>query len=103
MFLPIGSFQEVIAFIKKCHLKLKSAFYFKHVSISRFYVFRQEPDQEEHCIYLRFFRLSVTMAPEVKSRNAKTRRLSGQALRLRKKRWPLTGLKADKKYVGESF
>jgi len=43
------------------------------------------------------------MAPEVKSRNAKTRRLSGQALRLRKKRWPMTGLKAEKKYVGESF
>lgn len=43
------------------------------------------------------------MAPEVKSRSAKTRRLSGQALRLRKKRWPLTGLKADKKCVGESF
>ena len=43
------------------------------------------------------------MAPEVKSKNAKTRRLSGQTLRLRKNRWQLTGLKADKKNVGELF
>ena len=51
---------------------------------------------------LEVFQIEI-MAPEVKSRNAKTKRLSGQTLRLRKKRWPLTGLKADKKYVGESF
>ena len=41
------------------------------------------------------------MAPEVKSKGGKARRVSGQTLRLRKKRWLMTGLKADRKYVGE--
>jgi len=39
------------------------------------------------------------MAPEVKS---KARRVAGETLRLRKKRWLRTGLKADRKYVGKS-
>lgn len=43
------------------------------------------------------------MAPEVKSKDAKLKRLSGQALRLRKKRWLLAGLKAEKNHNGESF
>ena len=43
------------------------------------------------------------MAPEIKSKGAKTRRVSGQTLRLRKKQWALTGLKADRKFVGKSF
>lgn len=42
------------------------------------------------------------MAPEVKSKGAKARRASGQTLRLRKKNWVLAGLKADRKYAGES-
>ena len=41
------------------------------------------------------------MAPEVKSKESKAKRFSGQTLRLRKKRWLLTGLKADRKYVGK--
>ncbi|KAJ7390831.1 Solute carrier 49 member 4 [Desmophyllum pertusum] len=43
------------------------------------------------------------MAPEIKSKGAKARRLSGQTLRLRKKRWLVTGLKADKKCVASSL
>ena len=41
------------------------------------------------------------MAPEVKTKGGKAKRFSGQTLRLRKKRWLLTGLKADRKYVGK--
>ena len=42
----------------------------------------------------------TTMAPEVKS---KAKRTSGQTMRLRKKRWFPSGIKADSKYVGESY
>ena len=98
----IGIFQKVIAFIKKnCHCKWKSVFYLKHVSIS---VSLQYFDSSPTWRNVAFIGVvSGTMAPEVKSRNVKTRRLSGQTLRLRKKRWELTGLKADKKNVGELF
>ena len=41
------------------------------------------------------------MVPEVKPKGIKGRRGYGQALRLRKKRWLLHGLKAERKYVGK--
>lgn len=43
------------------------------------------------------------MVPEVKSKGSKTRRSSGQTVRLRKRRWLPNGLKADRKFIASSL
>ena len=42
------------------------------------------------------------MVAEIKAKGAKSRRNSGQTLRLRRRHWVLSGLKADRKNVGKT-